>query len=300
MIILNPLPHETIWGGNRILHNADGRKIGHLYMVSGHRGISNMIINGTEKDRTLDAVFMKEKEAWGLSEFDEFPLTIALVDASDDLSIQVHPDDRAAQELEGKRIGKKESWLFLEEPESGWIYAGCSARTKNEVEEAVRNDTMEQVVGHLPVSKGDYVCISAGTLHAMTAGSLVYEIEYGSNYTYRFYDYNRVGADGKGRELHIRKALKSIDVGAEPRREAPGNGIFTEDVYEVRRCPVKGIYWNSSGEIECISVLQGNTVIEGVPVGNGMSLLLFPGEQMDGISFDDAIIARLRRHADAV
>ena len=295
MLILNPISHETIWGGNRILHNADGKKIGHLYMVCGHPGLSSPVMNGPDKGRLLCDLFAERKTEWGLGEFEEFPLTIAIVDASDDLSIQVHPDDRAAQELEGKRIGKKESWLFLEAPESGWIYAGCSARTKMDVEEAVKGGTMEKAVGRLPVRRGDYVCIGAGTLHAMTAGSLVYEIEYGSNYTYRFYDYNRVGADGKGRELHIGKALKSIDVRARPRKESWGNGIFTEDVYEVRRCSVNGPYRNSSGEIECISVLSGNAVLDGISVGYGMSLLLFPGEEIAGADFGDAVIARLRR-----
>lgn len=295
MLILNPIPHETIWGGNRILHNSDGKKIGHLYMVSGHSGMSSPVMNGPDKGRLLCDVFAERKTEWGLGEFEEFPLTIALVDASGDLSIQVHPDDRAAQELEGKRIGKKESWLFLVAPESGWIYAGCSAQTKKDVDEAVRDGTMEQVVGRLPVSRGDYVCIGAGTLHAMTAGSLVYEIEYGSNYTYRFYDYNRVGADGKGRELHIGKALKSIDVGAKPRKEPQGDGTFIEDVYEVRRRPVKASYRNCSGETECVSVLSGNAVLDGISVGYGMSLLLFPGEEIAGADFGDAVIARLRR-----
>lgn len=295
MLILNPAHHETIWGGNRILHNVDGKKIGHLYMVNGHASMSNPIMNGIEKGRLLKDVFAEKKCEWNLSEYEEFPLTIALVDASDNLSIQVHPDDKVAKELEGKKIGKKESWIFLETPKSGWIYAGCSAQTNDDVNKAVSEGMMEQIVGHFFVNKNDYVCISAGTLHAMTAGSLVYEIEYGSDFTYRFYDYNRVDAKGKKRELHIEKALKAMDLNVKPKKLNSNNKFFEEDVYELSRRPIVGSYTNDSSEIECISVLAGEAFLDGVSVHAGMTILIFPNERIDELHFFDAIIAKIRR-----
>ncbi len=295
MYILEPLPHETIWGGNRILHNGDEKKIGHLYMVNGHEGLSNIILNGKDKGRTLRDLFDENKAKWNLSSFEEFPLTIALVDASDNLSIQVHPDDIVAKKLENKKIGKKESWIFLQKPKDGWIYAGCSVNTTAEIEKSVAGGTMEHTVGRLSVENDDYVCISAGTLHAMTAGSLVYEIEYGSDFTYRFFDYNRLDSNGNARELHIDKALKAVNANVKPKKISSKVGVFSEDVYEVCRRKITALYENESDEIECISVLSGNSIIDNVDVGYGMSLLLFPGEKLDSVNFDDVIVARIKR-----
>lgn len=114
MYILEPIIHETIWGGKRLnCYVSDkNRKIGHLYTVNGHRNMSNIILNGPDKGNTLHKIFEQNRYKWDLSKYDEFPLTIALVDATENLSIQVHPDDETAELLESRRIGKKNLGYF--------------------------------------------------------------------------------------------------------------------------------------------------------------------------------------------
>ena len=104
MYVLAPVFHETIWGGQKLgrYSREKIKKMGHMYIVNGHRDMANMVVGDSEKGKSLDRLFTEKKKVWGMEEYDEFPLTIALVDAAQNLSIQVHPDDRAAEQIEGK------------------------------------------------------------------------------------------------------------------------------------------------------------------------------------------------------
>lgn len=297
MYLLEPIPHSTIWGGmrlNKYVADVQGR-LGHLYMVNGHEEMANTIINGACRGKTLREIFPSKKKEWKMEKFEEFPLTIALVDATENLSIQVHPDDVAAEHIEKVRIGKTESWVFLEKPKAGWIYAGCQCGTKKEVSDAVAAGKMEQITGRLTIAKSDYVCIEAGTLHAMTTGSLVYEIEYGSGYTYRFYDYDRRDLDGNARELHIDKALTAIKPQNFPKARPMQEGTWMcEKNYEI--CQMRWLkeYKNNSEMLECVSLIEGNGICEGCEVKGGMSILLLPGEQLKDMELDKIMIARIK------
>lgn len=296
MYILKPVVHETIWGGDKLKRYTGeyNGKIGHLYMVNGHSGMSNMIMNGEYSGKKLADIFKDKKNEWNMVQYEEFPLTIALVDATNDLSIQVHPDDIAAEKLEHKKIGKKESWLFLNAPDSGWIYGGCACQTKEDIQKAIDENRMKDVTDHICINRNDYVCVDAGTLHAMTAGSLVYEIEYGSNYTYRFYDYDRVDDSGIKRELHIDKALYAINTQKRPKvQPSVFSGWISEEFYEICRMQSVNHYMNRSREIECIAVLDGSGKEEGVDIKSGMSILLLPGEKIEASCFNEVIVARL-------
>lgn len=298
MYILEPVLHETVWGGKELTEyvKSDIDKLGHLYLVNGHQGMSNKIMNGCYAGKTLREVFEIQKENWNLSVYEEFPLTIALVDATENLSIQVHPDDEAAEKLEKQKIGKNESWVFLKAPNSGWIYSGCECKTKEEVKTAVEQGRMEEITGKLSVGQNDYVCVEEGTLHAMTAGSVVYEIEYGSDFTYRFYDYNRKDDSGNARELHVDKAIEAIKPERVPHvRNNMDSEWISEKYYEIRRTQNSCDYRNVGKEIECISILKGTGSCEGCEISGGMSILLLPGERLERVILDDCIIARIRR-----
>lgn len=297
MILLEPVIHETIWGGSRLNHyvKRNDVKTGHLYLVNGHRGLSNKALNGVHAGAALDQIFPAEKGNWGMDGYEQFPLTIALVDAKENLSIQVHPDDQTARKLEKKSIGKTESWLFLEEPENQWIYAGCTCSTKEELREAVENENMEFVTARFPVKRDDYVSVAAGTLHALTAGSLVYEIEYGSDYTYRFYDYNRVDGLGNKRELHISKACESIQFGRMPKKNKCRDGVWIEEKnYTICRMKNHSSYKNTGNQIECVSILDGSGQCDGIQIYSGMAALLLPDETFDNVNLKDIIVARLK------
>jgi len=298
MYILEPMAHNTIWGGkklNRYLPGNCGR-VGHLYLINGHKEMSNIIVNGPDRGKTLRDVFDEKNWEWGMKDYNEFPLTIALVDAAEHLSIQVHPDDATTDLLEHERAGKTESWVFLEAPKEGWIYAGCRCKTKEEVDAAVAERRLEEATGRLVIARNDYVCVEAGTLHAMTAGSFVYEVEYGGDYTYRFYDYNRKDRYGNQRELHIKKAARAVRPEIMPKaRKFQEDMWVSETTYEI--CRKKNVYkyQNLSQTIECISVIEGSGDCDGYPVNGGRSILLLPGEELKNVMIYDAFIARLKK-----
>ena len=298
MYLLSPVPHKTIWGGNRLNRYipGDGDGIGHLYMANGHSEMSNKILNGKCKGKTLKDIFPYKKREWNMGEYSEFPLTVALVDAKENLSIQVHPDDITAECLEHEKLGKMESWIFLDAPEKGWIYAGCKCSTKQEIKEAVFRKQMQQITSHLKIGKDQYVCIEPGTLHAMTEGSFVYEVEYGSVFTYRFYDYDRIDSEGNKRELHIEKATTAIDPHVTPQVQNFDDEAWRQErYYEICRKKNINRYSNDSEVAECLSVIEGGGWCEGCEISDGMSIILSPGEVLENVQIGMAFVARIRK-----
>ena len=151
----------------------------------------------------------------------ELPILIKLIDAKKDLSVQVHPSDAYARENENGQLGKTEMWYVLDaKKDAKLIYGLYHDVTKEQLRRSIEDGTVEKYLQKVPVKKNDLFYIEAGTIHAIGAGVLVAEIQESSNLTYRLYDYDRVGKDGKKRELHIDKALETADLNAsaEPRQ----------------------------------------------------------------------------------
>ena len=139
--------------------------------------------------------------------FQEFPILIKLIDARENLSVQVHPDNQYALAHEGQ-YGKTEMWYVIDSEESAYLYYGFKKKiSKEEFLKRIKEETLLEVLHAVPVQKGDVLFIEAGTIHAIGKGILLAEIQQNSNVTYRVYDYGRVGPDGKKRDLHIEKAL---------------------------------------------------------------------------------------------
>ena len=140
--------------------------------------------------------------------FREFPILTKFIDAKDNLSIQVHPSNAYALKNEGQ-YGKTEMWYVLDAEDGAFLYYGFKQEiSKEEFAQRIKENTLLEVLNAVPVKKGDVLFIESGTLHAIGKGILVAEIQQNSNVTYRIYDYGRVGADGKKRDLHIEKALE--------------------------------------------------------------------------------------------
>ena len=284
MIVMKPWADQTVWGGKRLAPYADGRQdgIGHLYSAFCAEGGSNAVLNGEFAGGTLDDYFLHVRERFGLGGYPRFPLVIALVDARENLSIQVHPDDETARLLSGGALsGKCESWYFLSDPDEGSIFAGCGCRTLDEVRTAVLEGRMEEVTGRLPVRQGDYVYVPAGTLPALSAGSLVYEIEENAGCTFRFHDFGRRDRDGNPRKLHIPEALFSLKPGNRilPRRYEGGR--IRERLYATE--PVRGRdrYRNGSDTLQAATLLSGEGTAGGIRIRTGHTVLLEPGDVLD-------------------
>lgn len=292
MLIIKTIVHETIWGGDRLTpySGTDNKKIGHLYSLISNGKLESEILNGKYKGQLFRKYFDENKEKFGLKKYKELPFLLALVDATDDLSLQVHPNDSAAKELENADFGKNESWYFLEVPKSGKIYDGCKAESSEELKRKVAEGKYDDIIDYLTVEVGSYVYIEAGTMHAMSAGSLVYEIEENCDATYRVYDFDRIDKDGKKRPLQTENALKSIDVKLKSKAEKY-EGEKIERLYSTQLFENKEEYTNKSKTLECLTVLNGKSEVDGFIVQRGTTIVLEPEETVK-LNSSDFIIAR--------
>ena len=208
-IKLTPALKDYLWGGTRLKtefkmeSNLD--KIAEAWVLSCHPDGPS-----TANGKTLQEIVEElGEECLGTrgALFPFFPILIKLIDARSPLSIQVHPSDEYALEHENQ-FGKSEMWYIVDCDEGASLYYGFNREiTAEEFAERIKNDTLLEVLNKVPVKKGDCFFIDAGTIHAIGEGILIAEIQQNSNCTYRVYDYGRVGADGKPRDLHVEKAL---------------------------------------------------------------------------------------------
>ncbi|WP_310550860.1 type I phosphomannose isomerase catalytic subunit [Paenibacillus glufosinatiresistens] len=205
---------ERVWGGRALerfgLDLPDG-VIGEGWMIADHPNGVSTVVNGELAGLGLDAVREKLGRDWfgskGYKEDARFPLLVKLLDCNDDLSVQVHPTDDYEGLPQGE-LGKTEMWYVLDaKPGAKIIYGLKEGVDREQLREALESGNVMDTLQEVPVSAGDTFYIPAGTVHALCAGVLVAEIQQNSDTTYRIYDYNRPGLDGKPRELHIEHSL---------------------------------------------------------------------------------------------
>ena len=215
-----PLFFEKIWGGHKI-EKLLGKNIGKLancgesWELSGIDGKESVVTNGYLADNTLpELVEIYMGDLVGEKVFDrcgnDFPLLVKFIDAQDDLSVQVHPDDELAKLRYGTN-GKTEMWYVVDADEGSGLYVGFKEGvTKQQYLDAVKAGMVDSLLVFHPVKPGDVFFIPAGTVHAIGKGVMVAEIQQSSDVTYRIFDWNRVGADGKGRQLHTLEAEDAL------------------------------------------------------------------------------------------
>ena len=201
-----PVFKDYLWGGEK-LKTLFGRKndgiIAESWEVSIHKD-GESVLPGTNK---TFSEYLKENPSAVDKNGGNFPVLIKYIDAAKSLSVQVHPNDDYAQKYEHDN-GKTEMWYIISADEGAGIYCGFKRDTnKEEFLEKVKDGTVEELLNFIPVKAGDCYLIKAGTVHAIGAGCVICEIQQNSNVTYRVYDYNRRGADGKLRQLHVEKAV---------------------------------------------------------------------------------------------
>ncbi|MDE6622873.1 MAG: class I mannose-6-phosphate isomerase [Alistipes sp.] len=215
-----PILKSVIWGGEKIapykgIATAQ-QHIGESWELSGVAGDESIVAEGEYAGRTLPQLIAELKEELVgrkvYERFDtEFPLLVKFIDARDDLSIQVHPNDALAQARHGKH-GKTEMWYVVGADCGAHLKAGFAQRiTPEEYERRVADNTLTEVLCNYAVRPGDLFFLPAGRVHAICAGSFVAEIQQTSDVTYRIYDYGRLGKDGRPRELHTELAREAID-----------------------------------------------------------------------------------------
>ena len=217
----HPFLRPMVWGGDKIaaykgIENAPAH-IGESWEISGYPGHESVVANGALAGRNLNDLVREYKgqlvggkvyAAYG----DQFPLLIKFIDARDDLSIQVHPDDRLAAERHPGSKGKTEMWYVVKADPGAYLLSGINTPiTPVEYVKLVAENRITEVLERFDIRPGDVFFLPAGRIHAIGAGSFVAEIQQTSDLTYRIYDYNRPGLDGKPRQLHTEEAKAAID-----------------------------------------------------------------------------------------
>lgn len=296
---LLPAFKDYLWGGTR-LRDIYGKKcdyeiIAESWELSAHKEGQSIVASGRHKgllfSEYLDRIG-KEGWGWKCQSLERFPLLVKLIDARENLSVQVHPDDAYALEKENE-YGKNEMWYILQcEPDS-CIYCGFRRDvTREEVEQAVREDTILSLLNRIPIRQGEAFFIPAGTVHAIGRGSLICEIQQSSNCTYRLYDYNRKDKYGNYRELHLDKALAVMDYNRYEVQRFDSETIETSayvchilsrcKYFECISCRLHGTYQlegdgNSFYSVLCV---QGEAALRCGEGGNGAELAMKAGDSV--------------------
>lgn len=287
-IFLEPVFQEKIWGGDRLRtsfgYDIPSGHTGECWAISGHPG-GDCRIKG-RPGQTLGDLWREERALFGGLAGEGFPLLVKLLDAREDLSIQVHPDDSYARLHENGASGKTECWYILDCNPDATIIIGHNARTPEELRQMVEEKRWGELLREVPVRPGDFFQIDPGCVHSIRGGTLLLETQQSSDVTYRFYDYDRL-SEGRPRPLHIEESLAVTQSPFRPRELRPqtrreGDALVTELV----RCPCYTVYravldgrWQRDWDAPFvnISVLDGRGALDGTPVERGDHLLLPAG-----------------------
>jgi mannose-6-phosphate isomerase len=213
--VLDPKLSPAIWGGNELVteygkHGDPNAKLGESWECWD----TNPVTDGSLAKKTV-ADLRAELGPQLLGDLDPariFPVLTKIITAHDWLSVQVHPDDAYAQRVEHQPNGKTECWyVFSAEPDAELVLGWSRDTSRREYEQRVADGTLGEILRRIPVKAGDTIYIPAGMVHAIGAGVVLFETQQASDLTYRMFDWNRVGADGKPRELHVQKAADVLD-----------------------------------------------------------------------------------------
>ena len=275
-----PYFKSVIWGGERICRykgiGQDEDNIGESWEVSAVPGHESVVVEGTYKGiRITELIERFGPELLGRDVYEryegKFPLLVKLIDANDNLSVQVHPDDELARKRHGS-LGKSEMWYIIQADEGAKIYSGLNREmTPDEYVRMVEENTIEEALAVHDSHPGDIFFLPAGRVHSIGAGNLLAEIQESSDITYRIYDYDRRDAHGNPRELHTEQAKDAIDYTfheeyrSAPADEAIANAMIAEcDHFRVHRLLVDGEMRHSfsGSSFTVVMCLEGDVVLE--------------------------------------
>lgn len=268
---LEPIFKETVWGGQKLKtvfgFETPYERTGEVWCISGLKDQANRIENTAFSGKTLYDLWQQERHLFGHKEGDYFPILVKLIDANQDLSIQVHPDNAKAREKGS--LGKTECWTILDCEKDSTIIIGHSANTLEELKDAIKQKRVLDIVNEHPIKKDDFFFIDAGTLHAIKGGTLLLEVQQSSDITYRFYDYERLD-NGKLRPLHIEEALEVVKVPDQAIKTSLDTAYFDIMFKHVS----EPTYRTSHEHGDFVTVLDGEGSIDDIPVKKGMSFFI--------------------------
>ena len=233
-----PIYRKYLWGGTRFqsVLNRDlppDEIFSESWELSDHGEDQSVVTSGPLSGETLGTLVNRYgEELFGVKggEFSQFPLLVKFIDAAKNLSLQVHPDDAMGATLDPPDSGKTEAWIVLDAEPGSKIYAGLQQGvTRDDLAQAIENGTAADLLCTFEARPGDCVFIPAGTVHAIGQGLLIAEVQQSSDTTFRLFDWNRVGPDGKPRPLHIEQGLKATKFGMDPPRVKRRSSVASKE-----------------------------------------------------------------------
>ncbi len=302
-IVFEPHYHPRVWGGRelewqyrRVL--PDDAPYGESWEIVDREGEQSVVRGGPWAGKTLHELWARHREevfGAGLPDSDRFPLLIKVLDAREDLSIQVHPPTHRAAELGGEP--KTEMWYIAAAEPGAKLHVGLKRGvTRADFERAVQDGTVADCVHAIEPRAGESIFIPSGRLHAIGAGLLIHEIQQNSDTTYRVFDWNRLGLDGKPRELHVEESLASIDFSDfEPGMDVPVGAVIAEcEHFRVEKLLLgegESTGNREAGRFSIFSVVEGEVACADAKFGKG-DFFLMPQDGCPMIAFTDAVVLR--------
>ncbi len=302
-IVFHPLYMQRVWGG-RELERQYGRALpddapyGESWEIVDRPDQQSVVRDGPYAGKTLHELWTGHREdifGAGLPGSERFPILIKVLDARDDLSIQVHPPAAIAADLAGEP--KTEMWYIAEVDAGAKLYVGLRAgTTRDDFEKAILSGEVEDFVHPIKAMKGESIFIPSGRIHAIGAGFLIHEIQQNSDTTYRVFDWNRQGLDGKARQLHVAESLASIDFDDfEPGMDRPKGTVIAEcEHFRVEKIvldPDGRIANRDAGRFSIFSVAEGSANCGEKRFSKGDFFLLPPGG-VDAIAAEKSVLLR--------
>ncbi|WP_394186717.1 mannose-6-phosphate isomerase, class I [Metabacillus halosaccharovorans] len=271
-IFLVSIFQERIWGGTKLnqvyQYDIPSYQTGECWAISAHPNGQSIVRNGKLKGKTLGEIWTEHPDLFGHFNSDRFPLLTKILDANDDLSVQVHPNDEYAKVNENGELGKTECWYIIDCDEDADMIFGHHAHTKEEFIQLVNEGKWDDLLQRIKIKPGDFFYVPSGTIHALCKGTLVLETQQSSDTTYRVYDYDRRGKDRKLRELHLDKAIEVTTVPhtlqntSPTTTKQPGGTVttyVTEDYFSVYKWKVEStIELTQDKHFILCSVINGN------------------------------------------
>lgn len=279
-LFMNPKLQEKIWGGTKLRdiygYEIPSEHTGECWAISAHPDGVAKILNGEFAGTPLDVLYEQHPELFGNPSSRVFPLLTKIIDATEDLSVQVHPDDSYGLEHEGE-LGKTECWYIIDADEDSEIIYGHNALTKEEFTKLIAEGEWQELLRRVKVKPGDFFYVPSGTIHAIGAGILTLETQQSSNTTYRVYDFDRKDTAGNKRDLHIEQ---SIAVSAIPHKNpvnhfevktAADNTVTTfieSDYFTVSKWDIQSkLAFTKAAPYTLVSVIEGNGILTVVDKG---------------------------------
>ena len=270
LVKLKPAVKDYIWGGKYFQSFGKGQnleRVSECWELSLRPEGPSLIASGKNTGKKLSDVIKNPDIGPIMFGLNGFPLLIKLIDAKENLSVQVHPDDVYALENEGD-YGKSEMWHIISADEGCGLYVGLKKDyTKEDIEKALKKGDILDYLNFFEVKPGETYVINPGTIHAIGKGVRLIEIQENSNVTYRLYDYNRVDKDGNPRELHIEKALEVIDYHKYQRSHSKGELLVDNQYFTVKRVAFNGSLRITANDraFKSFTFLEGQGTVDNIP-----------------------------------